>query len=115
VGFSLRRLCVGGGGFLLTPFLIFIGNPPAVAVASSANQLRGRLGLRRHRPLAARQRRFPHGLRAAGGRLLGLRPGASGSSPSCAAIGQVELVVTISYVVLLGVLGLLMLIESTAG
>src|SRR5882757_7644177 len=30
-----------GGGFLLTPFLIFIGIPPAVAVASSANQLVG--------------------------------------------------------------------------
>ncbi len=30
-----------GGGFLLTPFLIFIGVPQAVAVASSANQLVG--------------------------------------------------------------------------
>src|SRR5215471_12452827 len=30
-----------GGGFLLTPLLIFVGVPPAVAVASSANQLIG--------------------------------------------------------------------------
>src|SRR5437899_12027044 len=30
-----------GGGFLLTPLLIFIGVPPAVAVPSSANQLVG--------------------------------------------------------------------------
>ena len=30
-----------GGGFLLTPLLIFIGVPQAVAVASSANQLVG--------------------------------------------------------------------------
>src|SRR5436305_14163373 len=30
-----------GGGFLLTPLLIFIGGPPTVAVASSANQLVG--------------------------------------------------------------------------
>jgi len=30
-----------GGGFLLTPLLILIGVPPAVAVASSANQLVG--------------------------------------------------------------------------
>jgi uncharacterized membrane protein YfcA len=30
-----------GGGFLLTPLLIFIGVPPTVAVASSANQLVG--------------------------------------------------------------------------
>src|SRR6201996_3009359 len=30
-----------GGGFLLTPLLIFIGVPHAVAVATSANQLVG--------------------------------------------------------------------------
>src|SRR5215469_5781249 len=30
-----------GGGFLLTPLLIFIGVPHAIAVASSANQLVG--------------------------------------------------------------------------
>src|SRR6185312_15762430 len=30
-----------GGGFLLTPMLIFIGVPAGVAVASSANQLAG--------------------------------------------------------------------------
>ncbi|MFO0070324.1 MAG: sulfite exporter TauE/SafE family protein, partial [Alphaproteobacteria bacterium] len=28
-----------GGGFLLTPMLIFMGIPPAVAVATSANQI----------------------------------------------------------------------------
>jgi uncharacterized membrane protein YfcA len=28
-----------GGGFLATPLLIFVGIPPAVAVASQANQV----------------------------------------------------------------------------
>ncbi|MDH5453632.1 MAG: TSUP family transporter, partial [Paracoccaceae bacterium] len=28
-----------GGGFLITPLLFFIGIPPAVAVATSANQI----------------------------------------------------------------------------
>src|SRR5210317_2468505 len=28
-----------GGGFLMTPLLIFIGIPPAVAVATEANQI----------------------------------------------------------------------------
>ena len=28
-----------GGGFLMTPLLIFIGVPPAVAVATEANQI----------------------------------------------------------------------------
>src|SRR3981081_2345668 len=40
VGFLSGVFCVGGG-VLLTPLLIFIGVPPAVAVASSANQLVG--------------------------------------------------------------------------
>src|SRR6266403_4426469 len=43
-----------GGGFLLTPLLIFIGVPPTVAVASSATQL----GL--HRPGAARRKLHQH-------------------------------------------------------
>ncbi len=30
-----------GGGFLMTPLLIFIGVPPAVAVGTQANQLVG--------------------------------------------------------------------------
>src|ERR1700751_5151513 len=40
VGF-LSGVFGGGVGFLLTPLLIFIGVPPTVAVASSANQLVG--------------------------------------------------------------------------
>ena len=38
VGFMSGMFGVGGG-FLMTPLLIFIGIPPAVAVASEANQI----------------------------------------------------------------------------
>jgi uncharacterized membrane protein YfcA len=101
-----------GGGFLLTPFLIFIGIPPAVAVASSANQLVG----------ASVSGVIAHWRRGNVDFLMGfvlLVGGFLGSGLGVwlfailRRIGQVELVVTISYVVLLGVLGLLMLIEST--
>ncbi|HTH16830.1 MAG TPA: TSUP family transporter, partial [Magnetospirillum sp.] len=40
VGF-LSGLFGVGGGFLLTPFLMFMGIPPAVAVATGANQVVG--------------------------------------------------------------------------
>jgi len=101
-----------GGGFLLTPFLIFIGIPPAVAVASSANQLVG----------ASVSGVIAHWRRGNVDFLMGfvlLVGGFLGSAfgvwlfALLRRIGQVELVVTISYVVLLGVLGSLMLIEST--
>ena len=38
IGF-LSGLFGVGGGFLLTPLLIFVGVPPAVAVATQANQV----------------------------------------------------------------------------
>ena len=40
VGFLSGMFGVGGG-FLMTPLLIFIGIPPAVAVATGANQICG--------------------------------------------------------------------------
>ncbi|HTZ79489.1 MAG TPA: sulfite exporter TauE/SafE family protein [Stellaceae bacterium] len=101
-----------GGGFLLTPFLIFIGIPPAIAVSSSANQLVG----------ASVSGVITHWRRGNVDFLMGfvlLVGGFLGSGLGVwlfallRRIGQVELVVTICYVVLLGVLGSLMLIESS--
>ncbi|HMK67405.1 MAG TPA: sulfite exporter TauE/SafE family protein [Stellaceae bacterium] len=101
-----------GGGFLLTPLLIFIGIPPAVAVSSSANQLVGASVS----GVIAHWRRgnvdFQMGAVLLVGGFLG-----SGFGVWLFAllrrVGQVELVVTVSYVVLLGVLGSIMLVEST--
>ena len=101
-----------GGGFLLTPFLIFIGIPPAIAVATSANQLVGASVS----GAIAHWRRGNVDFQMGGILLIG---GFLGSAfgvwlfALLRQIGQVELAVSISYVLLLGTLGALMLIEST--
>jgi len=101
-----------GGGFLLTPLLIFIGVPPAVAVASSANQLVGASvsGVLGHWRRGNVDFKMGGILLAGGfiGSLLGVW-----LFGLLRRIGQVELVINLSYVLLLGTLGALMLIEGT--
>jgi uncharacterized protein len=101
-----------GGGFLLTPLLIFIGVPPAVAVASSANQLVG----------ASVSGAIAHWRRGNIDFLMGglmLIGGFAGSVLGVwlfailRSIGQVELFISLAYALLLSTLGVLMMIEST--
>ena len=111
VGFLSGALGVGGG-FLLTPLLIFIGVPSPVAVASSANQL---VGASVTGALAYWRRGNVDFLMG----LLMLLGGLAGSAAGVwlfallRRIGQIELVISLSYAVLLAVLGVLMLIESS--
>jgi len=100
-----------GGGFLLTPLLIFIGVPAPVAVASSANQL---VGASVSGVLAHWRRGnvdFKLGFALLMGGLVGSFVGVR-LFTLFAQLGQVELVISLCYVVLLGVLGILMGIES---
>lgn len=100
-----------GGGFLMTPLLIFIGIPPVVAVATGANQIvaasisgvlahwrRGNVDIK-------------IGIVLLIGGLIGSTFGVYLFS-LLKKIGQVDLVVNICYVVFLGIIGSLMLIES---
>jgi uncharacterized membrane protein YfcA len=101
-----------GGGFLLTPLLIFIGVPPAVAVASSANQL---VGASLSGVLAYWRRGnvdFKMGFVLLIGGLAGSVFGVW-IFTLLKRVGQIELTISLLYVVLLGVLGVLMSIEST--
>jgi hypothetical protein len=101
-----------GGGFLLTPFLIFIGVPHAVAVASSANQLVGASVS----GALAHWRRGNIDLQMGLVLLVGGFAGSAGGVWIFAIlrrIGQVELAVSLSYALLLGTLGVLMLVESS--
>ncbi|MEM6621707.1 MAG: sulfite exporter TauE/SafE family protein [Pseudomonadota bacterium] len=100
-----------GGGFLMTPLLIFIGIPPAVAVATEANQIvassfSGVLSHLRRKTVDIKM-----GLVLLAGGLVGSAIGVQIFS-QLRAIGQVDLMVALCYVVFLGAVGSLMFIES---
>ncbi len=111
VGF-LSGLFGIGGGFLMTPLLIFNGIPPPVAVATEANQVVAASvsGVLAHWRRGTVD--FKMGLVLLAGGILGSVFGVwlFGVLKS---LGQIELVIQLSYVIFLGVIGGLMAFEST--
>ncbi|MBV2358751.1 sulfite exporter TauE/SafE family protein [Thalassococcus sp. CAU 1522] len=100
-----------GGGFLMTPLLFFIGIPPAVAVATEANQIVASS----FSGVLAHLRRKSVDLRMGTVLLVGGLVGAAlgvGIFNYLKSLGQVDLLVRLCYVVFLGVIGGLMFIES---
>jgi uncharacterized membrane protein YfcA len=100
-----------GGGFLMTPLLIFVGIPPAVAVGTQASQiLASSLS-----GVMAHMRRghvdFRMGLVLAGGGLLGSLVGVW-LFALLRRLGQIDLSISLAYVLFLGTVGILMLTES---
>jgi len=100
-----------GGGFLITPLLFFVGIPQAIAVATSTNQvvassISGVLAHLRRKTVDFQM-----------GTVL-LIGGVAGSGVGIQifnflkALGQVDLLVQLSYVLLLGTIGALMMVES---
>ncbi|ALA17004.1 MULTISPECIES: sulfite exporter TauE/SafE family protein [Chelatococcus] len=110
VGFISGMFGVGGG-FLMTPLLIFLGIPPAIAVATQASQITassvtGALGYWRRKALDFKL----GGVLVAGGfvgTLLGVW-----FFNVMSRLGQLEFVIVVSYVTLFGIIGSLMLAES---
>jgi len=100
-----------GGGFLTTPLLIFYGIPPTVAVASATTQITGASvsGAMVH------MRRGGLDLKMAAVMIVG---GCFGSIVGAAmfrallAIGQVDVVISALYVLILGWIGAIMLKDS---
>lgn len=110
VGFLSGMFGVGGG-FLMTPLLIFSGVPPAVAVATESNEITaasvsGAL---------AHWRRGGVDVKMGGVLIVG---GAIGSFFGAQiftilrALGQVDLMISLAYVLFLGSVGSLMFVES---
>jgi len=110
VGFLSGMFGVGGG-FLMTPLLIFYNIPPAVAVATEANQI----------VASSFSGAIAHFRRATVDIKLGmvlLTGGIVGSALGVAIFsslrkaGQLDLIISILYVVFLGTIGSLMVVES---
>lgn len=100
-----------GGGFLMTPLLFFIGIPPAVAVATGANQIVASSvsGLLAH--LKRKTVDLKMGVVLLVGGLVGAGLGVFLFN-YLKSLGQVDLLVKLCYVVFLGIVGGLMFLES---
>lgn len=110
VGFISGMFGVGGG-FLMTPLLIFIGVPPAVAVASvtshiSASSFSGAISYWRKRALDLQLA----GILLAGG-ALGTGAGVW-LFTKLRSLDLLDLIIALSYVILLTTVGGLMVVES---
>ncbi len=100
-----------GGGFLTTPLLIFYGIPPTVAAASASTQVTGAsvTGVLAHG--ARRGVDYRMGAVMVAGGVLGSGIGAL-LFRFFRSIGQIDVVISALYVILLGTIGLLMARES---
>ncbi len=100
-----------GGGFLMTPLLFFIGIPSPVAVATEANQIVASS----ISGVLAHFRRGNVDIKMGIVLLIG---GVAGSTfgvwlfTVLKGLGQIDLVIKLSYVVFLSIIGALMLVES---
>ncbi|MFT3966832.1 MAG: sulfite exporter TauE/SafE family protein [Sphingobium sp.] len=100
-----------GGGFLTTPLLIFYGIPPMVAAASAATQVTGASvsGVVSHLQRGTVDIRMG-GVMVAGG-LIGTLLGAAIFS-LLQKLGQIDTVIALLYVLMLGSIGLMMAREA---
>ncbi len=100
-----------GGGFLMTPFLIFMGIPPAIAVGTQANQLAAASvsGLLSH------TKRHNVDYKIGGIMLCGSLVGSFLGILVFRMLqhfGQIDFIIPLLYVLLLSVMGVMMLTES---
>jgi hypothetical protein len=100
-----------GGGFLMTPLLIFTGISPAVAVATvsthiAASSCSGAISYWRRKAIDV-----PLALMLLAGGILGTMAGVA-LFTLLRTLGQLDLVIALSYVTLLSAVGVLMIVES---
>ncbi|MEQ8328679.1 MAG: sulfite exporter TauE/SafE family protein [Parvibaculum sp.] len=100
-----------GGGFLMTPLLIFLGIPPAVAVGTQATQIVASSVTGALAHFARKSIDFKMGGVLLIGGILGSLSGIY-LFKLLAAIGQIDLTISVVYVAFLSVIGAMMMVES---
>ncbi|MFH1033525.1 MAG: sulfite exporter TauE/SafE family protein [Pseudomonadota bacterium] len=100
-----------GGGFLMTPLLIMIGIPPTVAAASDSNQIVAASASGTYAHYRLGNVDFKMGLYLLAGGVIGGTGGVQ-LIKLLRAAGDADFVIQITYVIMLGVVGGYMLVES---
>lgn len=100
-----------GGGFLMTPLLIFLGIPPAVAVGTQATQIVASSVTGALAHFARKSIDFKMGTVLLMGGVFGSFTGIY-IFKLLTAIGQIDLAISVVYVGFLSVIGAMMMVES---
>ena len=100
-----------GGGFLMTPFLIFLGVPPAYAVANEANNILATSVSGSTTHYLKNTLDYKMGLMIVIGGSIGTLLGIYTFS-YFKGIGKIDTVISLAYMYILAIIGTLMLVES---
>ena len=100
-----------GGGFLMTPFLIFLGVPPAYAVANEANNILATSVSGSTTHYLKNTLDYKMGLMIVIGGAIGTSLGIFTFS-YFKGIGKIDTVISLAYMYILAIIGSLMLVES---
>jgi len=100
-----------GGGFVITPLLIFLGVPPLVAVGTGVSQVVAVSVSSAINHWRGKNIDFQMGLLLLAGGIIGATTGVA-LQRLLKALGQLDVFISLSYVLVLGVIGSLMFLES---
>ena len=100
-----------GGGFLMTPFLIFLGVPPAYAVANEANNILATSVSGSTTHYLKNTLDYKMGFMIVIGGTIGTTLGIYTFS-YFKGIGKIDTVISLAYMYILAIIGTLMLVES---
>lgn len=100
-----------GGGFVITPLLIFLGVPPIVAVGTGVSQVVAVSVSAAVSQWQAKNVDLRMGMLLLGGGVVGASLGVA-LQQVLKALGQLDVFISLSYVLVLGVVGTLMFVES---